>query len=365
MAGALKTTPLHAVHRELGARMVPFAGWDMPLHYGSQVREHQRTRTAAAMFDVSHMLVLDVEGTDAREFLRVVLANDVAKLESEGSALYSCMLNERGGVLDDLIVYAMRANRYRLVVNAATADADLAWMTSQRDARAYRCELRPRRDLALIAVQGPRARERAHSACPGTRIAEPLARFTAAGDETLWVARTGYTGEDGYEIMLPANEAQRWWRELLAADVTPAGLGARDTLRLEAGMNLYGQDMDEDHTPYESGLGWTVAMSEGRDFIGRRALAASGPCCEFLGLLLKDRGIMRARQCVHTARGTGELTSGGYAPTLDASIGLARLPRGVAAGETVHVQVRERPLQARVVQPPFVRNGKILVSGEQ
>lgn len=357
----LKTTPLNAVHRELGARMVPFAGWEMPLHYGSQLREHERTRTAATMFDVSHMLAVDIEGGDARDYLRTLLANDVAKLEADGSALYSCMLNHDGGVLDDLIAYLVRPQVYRLVVNAATADGDVAWMNAQRDASGYTCSVRPRRDLALIAVQGPLARERAHTACPATRIAEDVRRFHAAGDEHVWVARTGYTGEDGYELMIPADDAESWWRALLGAGVSPAGLGARDTLRLEAGMNLYGQDMDAEHTPYEAGLGWTVAMDDGRDFIGKRALQQRAPRYDFLGLLLEDKGVMRAHQTVRTARGAGELTSGGFGPTLNASIGLARLPRGVGPGEDAEVEVRDRALRARVVRPPFVRNGRALV----
>jgi len=361
MANALKTTPLHAVHRELGARMVPFAGWDMPLHYGSQLQEHQATRTAASMFDVSHMLVLDIEGRDARQFLRVLIANDVARLHTDGSALYGCMLNEEAGVLDDLIVYAVRQHAYRIVVNAGTADGDVAWMTQVRDARGYACDLRPRRDLALIAAQGPLARERTHAACPASRIAENVGRFHAAGDDALWIARTGYTGEDGYEIMLAASDAESWWRALLAAGVAPAGLGARDTLRLEAGMNLYGQDMDAQITPYEAGLGWTVVMEGERDFVGRRALERRTPRYDFLGILLTDKGVMRKHQAVRTSRGAGELTSGGYGPTLNASIGLARLPRGVAAGEDVQVEVRERALRARVVRPPFVRNGRVLV----
>jgi aminomethyltransferase len=361
MAAVLKTTPLHAVHRELGARMVPFAGWDMPLHYGSQLQEHQATRTAATMFDVSHMLVLDVEGRGARKFLRVLIANDVARLRTDGSALYSCMLNEEGGVLDDLIVYALRQNAYRMVVNAGTADGDVAWMTKVRDARGYACDVWPRRDLALIAIQGPQARERTHAACPQSRIAEKMGRFNAAGDDALWIARTGYTGEDGYEVMLAASDAEAWWRALLEAGVAPAGLGARDTLRLEAGMNLYGQDMDAQITPYEAGLGWTVVMEGDRDFVGKRALERRAPRYDFLGLLLQDKGVMRAHQVVRTTRGTGELTSGGFGPTLNASIGLARLPRGVAAGEDVQVEVRDHALRARVVHPPFVRNGRVLV----
>jgi aminomethyltransferase len=362
MTAGLRTTPLHAVHRELGARMVPFAGWEMPVHYGSQLAEHERTRTDAAMFDVSHMLVLDLDGADARTFLRTLVANDVAKLTAVGSALYGCMLNEAGGVLDDLIVYALGEGAYRVVVNAGTAETDIAWMERLRAERGYACRITPRRDLAMIAVQGPQARSRCHAACPGTTSASRIARFHGVGDRDLWIARTGYTGEDGYEIMMPGADAERWWRALLADGVAPAGLGARDTLRLEAGMNLYGQDMDASVTPYEAGLGWTVAMEEPRDFIGRRALEQRAPRNDFVGLVLRDKGVMRAHQAVSTPRGAGIVTSGGFGPTVNASIALARVPQGVTAGGEVTVDVRGRALAARVVQPPFVRNGRVLAA---
>lgn len=360
---ALRTTPLNAAHRVLGAKMVDFAGWDMPLHYGSQIDEHHRVRRDAGMFDVSHMLAVDVSGRDASAFLQRVLANDVARLGVAGKALYSCLLNEAGGVLDDLIAYWLGGDRFRLVVNAGTAEKDCAWLLAQRDRRAVAVTIEPRRDLAIIAVQGPRARDKTCDALPALRAAtEPLARFQAVEVDEMLVARTGYTGEDGFEILLRAGRAVVLWRALQERGVAPAGLGARDTLRLEAGMNLYGQDMDETVTPLESGLAWTVALGDGRDFVGRRALEARPATRQLLGLALLDKGVMRNRQRVRCAAGPGEITSGGFSPTLHRSIALARLPGAAAPGEEVAVEVRENWLRAKVVKPPFVRHGKILIN---
>jgi aminomethyltransferase len=354
-----RQTPLNSAHRRLGARLVDFSGWEMPLHYGSQIAEHQRVRADAGAFDVSHMLALDVAGESARDFLRYALANDVARLGIPGGALYSCMLNESGGVLDDLIVYFTGEDRYRVVVNAGTAEQDLAWLESLRPRRA---DIVPRRDLALLAIQGPQARACAWRALPGARAAtEALPRFHAAQCDEIFAARTGYTGEDGFELMLPAVRAESVWEALLGAGAAPCGLGARDTLRLEAGMNLYGQDMDATVTPMESGLAWTVDMSTGRDFVGRRALESRLPVGMLIGLVLLDSGVLRAHQRVLTAHGEGRITSGGFAPTLDRSIALARVPTQVVPGESVRVEVRGRQLEARVVRPPFVRNGRNLV----
>lgn len=361
-SATLETTPLDAVHREMGARMVDFAGWSMPLHYGSQLEEHHRVRREAGMFDVSHMLALDLRGSGACEFLRHALANDVARL-APGKALYSCMLAEDGGVLDDLIVYARADGAFRLVVNAGTAKKDLAWLERRKRERGVDVTLAPRRDLAIVAVQGPAAREKFWAARPGTRAAtEPLRNFEAVETEGLFIARTGYTGEDGFEVMAPVGEAAALWRALAAAGIAPAGLAARDTLRLEAGMNLYGQDMDESVTPYECGLGWTVDVRAAREFVGRTALEQKRPRWGFAGLVLADRGVMRAHQHVRTDAGDGEITSGGFSPTMNRSIALARLPAGTAAEADAQVEVRGKWLVARVVKPPFVRHGKVLVS---
>jgi len=360
-ANALRSTPLADAHRALGARMVDFAGWEMPLHYGSQVEEHRAVRSSAGVFDVSHMLALDVEGRGAQAFLRRLLANDVARLKTPGHALYSCLLNEAGGILDDLIAYWRGENRFRLVLNAGTAEKDCAWILSQRDDASVRIE--SRRDLAILAVQGPRAREMTWEALPHTRAAtQALGYFHSAEVEGMLVARTGYTGEDGFEILLPANVAAGAWSALLQAGVAPAGLGARDTLRLEAGMNLYGQDMDESVTPLECGLAWTVALGESRPFIGRQAVEARAPVRERRGLVLIDKGVMRSHQKVRCAAGAGDITSGGFSPTLNRSIALARLPLAAASGAEAEVEVRGNWLRARVVEPPFVRRGTVLVN---
>ncbi|HXZ51584.1 MAG TPA: glycine cleavage system aminomethyltransferase GcvT [Burkholderiales bacterium] len=353
-------TPLIDAHRKAGAKLVDFAGWEMPLHYGSQIEEHHAVRRTAGMFDTSHMLAIDVEGHGARAFLSRALANDVGRLAQPGRALYSCMLNERGGILDDLIVYFLREGLFRVVVNAATAEKDLVWLGSLAAGAA---QLRPRRELAMIAVQGPQARARTWSALPVLRAkSEGLAPFCGAQAGDTFVARTGYTGEDGFELLMPADSASAAWQRLAQAGVRPCGLGARDTLRLEAGMNLYGQDMDESVTPLECGLGWTVELASGHEFVGKTALAARSPAHARFGLVLEERaGVLRAHQAVHGAHGAGEVTSGTFSPTLQASIALARLPPGYAPGERVEVDLRGKRAVARVVRPPFVRHGKVLV----
>ena len=367
----LKTTPLNDLHRTSGARMVDFGGWDMPVNYGSQIDEHHAVRRDAGMFDVSHMRVVDLHGDAAngpRPFLRYALANNVDKLTVPGKALYSCLLRDDGGVLDDLIVYFLREDFFRLVVNAATADKDVAWITALAAKRAPGLTITPRADLAMIAVQGPAAREKVWRAVPSSEAATSVLNpFSAATVPSPWgelfIARTGYTGEDGFEIVVPASHAKGLWQALQAAGVAPCGLGARDTLRLEAGMNLYGQDMDESVSPLESGLGWTVDLVSERDFVGKGALTARQGSREMMGLLLVDAGgVLRAHQVVHTDRGEGEITSGTFSPTMKQSIALARLPAGVAVGDIVHVQVRDRQLAARVVKPPFVRKGKVIAA---
>lgn len=362
----LKTTPLNEAHRDMNAKMVDFGGWDMPLHYGSQLDEHHKVRQDAGMFDVSHMLVVDIQGKDVRNFLRQLVANNVDKLTVSGKALYTCMLNPGGGIIDDLIIYFLSESWFRLVVNAGTADKDIAWITLQRDQAAPDLEIKPRRDLAMIAIQGPNARAKVWQVIPGAQtVTENLKQFQSATFDQYFIARTGYTGEDGFEIILPANDAITFWKKLYAAGVAPAGLGARDTLRLEAGMNLYGQDMDEATNPLESGLAWTVDLKSERDFIGKQALLQTAIKRQLVGLLLLDKGILRGHQKVITQHdqneGEGEITSGGFSPTINQSIALARIPVEITVGEEVHVLVRDKKLAAKVVKYPFVRNGQILV----
>ena len=358
----LKRTPLYDTHVAAGAKLVDFGGWDMPVNYGSQIEEHHAVRTRAGMFDVSHMCPVDITGADARRLLSLLVANNVDKLAVPGKALYSAMLNEAGGVIDDLIIYFFTAERYRLVVNAGTADKDLAWIDAVVAARGLNVTVKARRDLAMIAVQGPKARELFWQVRPATRAAtEGLGLFFAADLGNLFVARTGYTGEDGFEVMLPASDAAALWADLAAAGVQPCGLGARDTLRLEAGMNLYGNDMDEQVSPLDAGLAWTVDLKTPREFIGRAALEANGQKAAFVGLKMLDKGVLRSHQKVMTPLGDGEITSGTFSPTLGFSVALARVPVGVKAGDSVQVDLRGKPVNALVVKPPFVRNGKALI----
>ncbi len=372
----LKATPLNSVHRASGAKMVDFGGWDMPVNYGSQIEEHHAVRTDAGMFDVSHMCVVDLHGAKVRAFLRGLLANNVDKLQAAGKALYSCMLNPEGGVIDDLIVYFFREDWFRLVVNAGTAEKDIAWIRQQNDASGSGLTITPRRadlsddGIALIAVQGPNARAKVWDVLPATKASsEAMKPFnvtivdgTPFGE--VMVARTGYTGEDGFEIGVPASQAEALWNALAAAGVKPAGLGARDTLRLEAGMNLYGQDMDDQVSPLDAGLAWTVDLVSDRDFIGKTALQQRGQKQNFVGLILREKGgILRAHQKVVAASGNaGEITSGTFSPSMQQAIALARVPAEVQVGDTVHVEIRDKKLAASVVKLPFVRNGKVLAS---
>ncbi len=364
-----RKTILNETHRALGAKMVDFGGWDMPLNYGSQIDEHHQVRRDAGMFDVSHMTVVDLRGARTREFLRRLLANSVDKLQKPGKALYSCMLDERGGVIDDLIVYFLGEDFFRLVVNAATRDKDLAWIAAQ--AAPFGVSVSERPELAMIAVQGPNAREKVIGllSADTAAAAKKIARFAATEAVTrdglpLFLARTGYTGEDGFEIIVDEAHAVALWQALQAAGVAPAGLGARDTLRLEAGMNLYGQDMDETATPFEAALAWTVALdghsdSEPRDFIGRAALEAqqaAGVPRRMIGLVMDEKGVLRHGQTVLTDAGTGEILSGTFSPTLGKAIAFARVPAGELGA--VRVDIRGREIPVRVVKFPFVRDGK-------
>ncbi len=353
----LKHTVLHNTHVSMGAKMVDFGGWHMPIQYSSQIEEHFAVRNNAGMFDVSHMRIVDLHG-NVKPFLQLLLANDAAKLKIGGKALYSCMLNENGGVIDDLIVYYFNDNYYRLVINAACAEKDLAWINQINTNYNFNIEIKPRTDLAMIAVQGPKAIDLFSSAV------KALKPFNAHIDSEndIVIARTGYTGEDGAEIMLPLTQAVTKWNELINQGVKPCGLGARDTLRLEAGMNLYGQDMDENTLPQDAGLAWTVSLADNRQFIGKDKIQNAKQKYKFLGLILESGGILRAHQIITSKNGNnGEITSGGYSPTMQKSIAMAKLPLEVEIGDKVNVQIRDKILEAKVVKLPFVRNGKVLV----
>ena len=354
-------TVLYEKHLQSAGKIVDFAGWLMPINYGSQIEEHHQVRHDAGMFDVSHMTVVDITGDAVTPFLQYLLANDVAKLKQSGKALYSCMLDENGGVIDDLIVYYMHDDWFRMVVNAGTRDKDLAWINLQ--AEKFNVSINERDDLAMIAVQGPKGREKALQVLPidVSQAAADLERFFGAVSGEWFVGRTGYTGEDGFEIILPESEAADFWDALLEAGVRPCGLGARDTLRLEAGMNLYGTDMDETTSPLISGLGWTIAWQPAeRDFIGRAAIETEknkGVQQKLVGLVLEDKGVLRGQQKVIVeGQGEGEITSGTFSPTLKQAVALARVPAGT--GEHCKVDIRGKLLSARVVKPVFVRDGQ-------
>ncbi len=357
-------TPFYQSHLDSNAKIVDFGGWDMPLHYGSQMEEHHAVRQDAGMFDVSHMTVVDVKGQQAKVYLQYLLTNDVDKLQETGKALYSGMLNEKGGVIDDLIVYYIDETNYRVVVNASTREKDLAWMNQQTEG--FSVSIAENSDYAMLAVQGPNAIEKTNQVLSANQqqAVDGIGVFFAADSEGYFIARTGYTGEDGYEIMVPADQAGAFWNKLIAVGVKPCGLGARDTLRLEAGMNLYGNDMDESISPLEANMGWTITWQpEERDFIGKSALLAekeAGVKNKLVGLVLEGRGVIRSHmKVIVEGVGEGETTSGTMSPTLKKSIGMARVPK--ATSESVMLEIRGKLVPAKVVKPPFVRKGKALV----
>ncbi len=358
-------TVLHPQHLEAGAKMVDFHGWDMPINYGSQLEEHHVVRNDAGMFDVSHMTIVDVKGSQAKPFLQKLLANDVARITQPGKALYSGMLNEQGGVIDDLITYFFADDHYRMIVNSATREKDLAWMNQQ--AQGVDVSLTERPELAMIAVQGPNAKAKAAQVFSDEQNAavEGMKPFFGVQSGDLFIATTGYTGEDGYEIVVPVTQAAALWNALLAAGVSPCGLGARDTLRLEAGMNLYGQDMDETVSPLAANMAWTIAWEPAeRDFIGRSVLEAqkaAGDQPKLVGLVMKEKGVLRAGTPVRFVDDQGQeqlgvITSGSFSPTLGHSIALARVPRSV--GANAEVEMRKKWMPVSVVKPTFVRFGK-------
>ncbi len=356
-------TVLHAKHLEAGAKMVDFHGWEMPINYGSQIEEHHAVRTDAGMFDVSHMTIVDVKGNDAQAFLRKLVANDVAKLTVPGKALYTGMLNEQGGVIDDLIIYFFDETDYRLVVNSATREKDLAHLA--KVSADFDVTVTERPEFGMIAVQGPNAKEKVAKVLTAEQQAavEGMKPFFGVQTGDLFIATTGYTGEDGYEIVVPEAQAADLWQALLDAGVAPAGLGARDTLRLEAGMNLYGLDMDETVSPLAANMGWTIAWEPAdRDFIGRDVLEkqrAEQSTDKLVGLVMEEKGVLRAGLKVIVEGGEGVITSGTFSPTLGYSVALARVPR--STGETAQVEMRKKLVDVKVVKPCFVRQGKKVI----
>jgi len=361
---AAQRTPLYNNHVQAGAKMVDFHGWEMPINYGSQIEEHHAVRRDVGMFDVSHMTIVDVTGRDAKPYLRYLLANDVAKLTTPGKALYSAMLNEAGGVIDDLIVYFFNEDSYRLVVNSATRDKDMAWLELQSGE--FDVAITERTEFAMIALQGPNAKAIVANLMSAEQhaLVSELKPFVGVQLDDLFVATTGYTGEAGYEIIIPNDNVADVWETLRTVGVQPCGLGARDTLRLEAGMNLYGQDMDETVSPLAANMGWSVAFEPAdRNFVGRSALAAlkAAGTEKLIGLVMEEKGVLRGGLKVMVDGGEGVITSGTFSPTLGYSIAMARVPLPV--GETAQVEMRKKLVTVKVVKPSFVRNGKAVVSG--
>lgn len=353
-------TVLHAKHLEAGAKMVDFHGWEMPINYGSQIEEHHAVRQDAGMFDVSHMTIVDIAGSQAKPFLRYLLANDVAKLTVAGKALYTGMLNEQGGVIDDLIVYYFTDESYRLIVNSATRENDLAWLATQ--SANYDVVITERPEFGMIAVQGPNAKAKVATLLSSEQQAavEGMKPFFGVQAGELFIATTGYTGEAGYEIVVPEAQAADLWQQLLDAGVKPCGLGARDTLRLEAGMNLYGLDMDETVSPLAANMAWTISWEPAeRDFIGRSVLEAqkaAGDQSKLVGLVMEEKGVLRTGLKVLVNGEEGIITSGTFSPTLGYSIAMARVPRSI--GESCEVEMRKKLVTVKVIAPGFVRFGK-------
>ena len=356
-------TPLYEQHTLAGGKLVDFHGWDMPLHYGSQLDEHHHVRKDAGMFDVSHMTVVDLLGAGGRQFLRHLLANDIDRLDHTGRALYSCMLNQHGGIIDDLIVYYRGSDNYRLVLNSATRENDLQWIRD--NISGFAVGIQERHELSMLAVQGPQAIQKLMQVIDPAQAdaISTLQAFECVDVQECFFARTGYTGEDGFEIILPKEHIVELWQALIEAGVQPCGLGARDTLRLEAGMMLYGQDLTENTTPLESGLAWTIAWSpEERNFIGRGSLLVQkqqGIKHKMVGLILEGKGIMRTGQKVIVeGLGEGEVTSGSFSPTLKKSIAFARVPKNTP--DECLVEIRNKRIAAKVTKPRFVKHGEAI-----
>ncbi len=376
IAGTLRRTCLYEEHLHLGARMVPFAGYEMPVQYAGVIEEHNAVRQAAGMFDVSHMGRFEVRGPDAGRFLRYICTWDMTRLDI-GEGHYAAACREDGGILDDVYVFALTPQgaassaptvppaRYLIVVNAANADKMKRWL--EQHIEPFQATLVDRyAATAMIAVQGPQWLDRL-SAVIGAGFARSL-RPRRCGEtewrgETLFASRTGYTGEDGLELVIDGGSGPALWQALLEAGVRPCGLAARDTLRLEAALLLYGNDMDEGTNPWEVGLDWAVSLDDGADFLGRQALVRrreAGPSRLLVCLKAAGRGIMR-HDCpvLHSGQEVGKVTSGGYSPTLATSIGMGFVPPELAAaGTELTVDVRGKPLPVTVVPRPFYKRPK-------
>lgn len=356
----MKHTALHPQHVNAKAKLVDFSGWSMPMQYQSQLQEHRAVRNHAGIFDVSHMACVTITGKDTIAFLRYLVANDIQGIQP-GKAMYTCMLNSEGGIIDDLIVYFFNDQDCRCIINAGCTDKDWAWM--QQVANNFDVTLNRPNDLCIIAIQGPKAIELGRSCLPtaAAHALDTLKPFATTLVEGGFIARTGYTGEDGFEIILPTNMATHVWQQAMTAGITPCGLGARDTLRIEAGLNLYGQDMDENTSPYEAALSWTVSLHDTeRSFIGKDALIQrvnQGVTHQLVGVAMTLPGVLRNQQIITlNNETTGIITSGTFSPILNHAIGFARVSLDSPTQGTVIN--RKKPCQVYLTKMAFVRKGQ-------
>ncbi len=349
-------TPLYQLHLDASAEFVDFHGWEIPIHFGSQIQEHNSVRDSAGVFDLSYMTIIDVVGDKAQAWLRTMLTNDVAALEVQQS-MYSCLCNEDGGILDDLIAYKLSASRFRLVFNVSTRDKVISWLQSHLQ---QGVKLDVLTDVAMLAVQGPKAETKLARSLGSVNIqmpVGPIQRFYTMEQSDWLISRTGYTGEDGFEIFMPSSQAPSFFEDLLNQDVRACGYAARDSLRLEAGLNYYGKDLDEQHTPAQSGLDRNVDVSDpNRHFIGRDILydqKATGTAVHQVALVLRAGGNMTTGQQVQRA-GTivGEITSGRFSPTFQESIALARVNRPVIGG--CDVIINDQLFAVEIAELPFI-----------
>ncbi|MDC0207743.1 glycine cleavage system aminomethyltransferase GcvT [Pseudomonadota bacterium] len=353
----MNKTPLHNAHIQLGAKMVNFSNWEMPISYSSLIKEHNAVRNAAGIFDVSHMSVFDFDGGNQIAFFKKIFANDIKKIYKNNKAIYGALLNEEGGILDDLIIYHAN-NKFRLVSNCSTREQNKQWL--EKYAVEFGVKVMERSDMGILAIQGPDALNKIMEIKEIDAQVNTLPSFGCMFEGDKLYARTGYTGEDGLELIVPTQDINHLWDQALELGCTPIGLGARDTLRLEAGLNLYGNDMTINNHPYESNLGWTIDMSDkNREFIGKNALLSidQSKSQKIVGIILQDKGVLRSGYEITHEQGKGVVLSGSYSPTLQSSIGLARVDQGYK--ENGKVMIRNKVLNIDFVSPRFLGQGKI------
>jgi len=347
----MKKTYLNEFHSTHDGNLVDFSGWEMPINYGSQINEHNEVRTNVGIFDVSHMAVFDFSGDNQVEFLKKLLPNDVTKILNSKRALYSPLLNENGGILDDLIVYHTGNNHFRIISNCATRQQNNDWFNEK--AKQFEVKVNFQENASIIAIQGPNSDE-----VLSTLYSLDLKNFHIYQDDEVMIARTGYTGEIGFEIISNQKKGLELWNHFISKDVKPIGLAARDTLRLEAGLNLYGSDMTINNHPYESNLGWTIDNSdENRNYIGKNSLAIEAESKKkLIGFYTEERGVLRAGSKVHFAGGEGIVTSGTWSPTFKKNIGFCRVDANYPAQG--NALLRDKEINLHFCETNFLKHLK-------